>query len=41
VVLSTFSSVILGISGLLIKNKVELLKVEWLINFWARDYSIY
>ena len=28
VVLSTFSSVILGISGLLIKNKVELLKVE-------------
>ena len=28
VVLSTFSSIILGISGLLIKNKVELLKVE-------------
>ena len=28
VVLSTFSSIILCISGLLIKNKVELLKVE-------------
>ena len=28
VVLSTFSSVVLGISGLLIKKKVELLKVE-------------